>query len=231
MTPGRATPVDADQVPVLLSWSGGKDSAMTLDALNRRGIAVRALVATVTETVRRVSMHGVPESLLEEQARLIGLPLRIAWLPQEAGNEIYKERFAAALEPFRDEGVERIAFGDVHLADVRDWREAFMRERGMKSEFPIWGESTRGLVERFIALGAKAWITCVDPAQLPPDFAGRPLDRDTLRDFPGGADPGGENGEYHSFVWDGPWFRAPVGCRPGRRVDRGGFRFCDLEAA
>lgn len=202
---------------------------MTLHALQQSGVEVRALVATVTEEYRRVSMHGVPVTLLAEQARNIGIRLEIAWLPRRASNEIYRERFAGALAPFREEGCTRVAYGDIHLADVRRWREAFMGELGFAALFPLWGQSPPRLVERFVDLGARAWITCVDPARLPPEFAGRPLDRETLDAFPAGADPCGENGEYHSFVWDGPWLSAPVACRPGRRVQRDGFRFCDLE--
>lgn len=231
MTPGGAKPVDADQDAVVLSWSGGKDSALTLEALRAGGIRVRALLATVTEDVRRVSMHGVREDLLVQQARAVGVPLAVAYLPRAADNETYKERFGGALRAFREEGIEGVAFGDIHLADVREWREAFMAEIGLRAVFPIWGDSPRALVDRFIGLGGRAWVTCVDPEQLSPDFAGRPLDADTLRDFPEGADPGGENGEYHSFVWDGPWLAEPVDCRPGRRVERDGFVFCDLEPA
>lgn len=225
------TTIDANQAPVVLSWSGGKDSAMALDALQSGGIEVRALLATVTEDVRRVSMHGVREDLLREQARAIGLPLAVAYLPREAGNDIYKDRFGEALSHLRDEGVRQVAFGDIHLADVRAWREGFMAELGMAARFPIWGRSPRQVVEAFIGLGARAWITCVDPEQLDPGFAGRALDRQTLDRFPPGADPCGENGEYHSFVWDGPWLNAPVACRPAGRVRRGGFEFCELERA
>lgn len=204
---------------------------MTLDALRNAGVEVRYLLATVTEEVRRVSMHGVRIDLLRAQAAAIGLPLEIAWLPRQASNDIYKERFAAALEPFIRDGGHRVAFGDVHLADVRQWRKEFMGELALQAEFPIWQQPTPELVERFLACGARAWITCVDPAQLSPAFAGRALDRETLRAFPEGADPGGENGEYHSFVWDGPWLADPVACRPGERVERDGFVFCDLEPA
>lgn len=220
---------DRDQGPVVLSWSGGKDSAMTLDALQSEGAEVRALLATVTEGVRRVSMHGVREHLLREQARAVGLPLVIAYLPREASNEIYKGRFSGALAPLRDAGVRDVAFGDIHLADVREWRETFMEELGLGARFPIWGQEPEDVVDRFIGCGARAWITCVDPDQLDPGFAGCALDRETLGRFPPGADPCGENGEYHSFVWDGPWLAAPVSCRPARRVRRSGFEFCELE--
>lgn len=202
---------------------------MALGALHAAGAEVCALLATVTEGVRRVSMHGVRESLLREQARSVGLPLAVARLPQRASNEIYKDRFAAALAPFRKEGVRGVAFGDIHLGDVRAWRESFMDELGVAARFPIWGRCPVGVVEEFMDLGGRAWITCVDPEQLDPGFAGRPLNRRTLDDFPAGADPCGENGEYHSFVWDGPWLAAPVACRPGRRLRRGGFEFCDLD--
>lgn len=204
---------------------------MTLDALQSGGIEVRALLATVTEEVRRVSMHGVREVLLREQARAVGLPLVVAYLPQQASNDIYKDRFAEALSHPRGEGVRQVAFGDIHLADVRAWREDFMAELGMAARFPIWGHDPEDIVNRFVGLGARAWITCVDPQQLDPGFAGCALDRRTLDRFPPGADPCGENGEYHSFVWDGPWLSAPVACRPGGRVRRGGFEFCELERA
>lgn len=229
MTTGRNQAVDADQGPVVLSWSGGKDSAMTLGALRDSGVEVSALLVTVNGDAGRVSMHGVREGLLRDQARSIGLPLAIARLPQEADNAEYKARFGEALAPWRDAGVRQVAFGDLYLADVRAWRESFMEELRMTARFPLWGHSTRTLVDRFLALDARAWITCVDPAQLDPAFAGCPLDRSTLERFPPGADPAGENGEYHTFVWDGPWLSAPVPCRPGRRVMRGGFAFCELE--
>lgn len=227
MTPPADRTIDTDQSPVVLSWSGGKDSAMALHALVGSGVEVRALLVTLAGEKRRVSMHGVPEDLVREQARAAGLPLAVAHMPEAAPNDVYRRCFAEALAPFRD--VARVAFGDLHLADVRAWREAFMAELGVSAVFPIWGRQTRHLVADFIALGGRAWITCVDPSRLAPAFAGRPLDAATLEALPEGVDPAGENGEFHTFVWDGPWLQRPVACRPAGRFQQGGFAYCDLE--
>jgi len=219
--------------PVLLSWSGGKDSVLALHALQKApGIEVAGLVTTVTEEYDRISMHGVRRALLERQAEAAGLPLHIVWIPPDCRNEIYEERMAAALAPHRERGIRRVAFGDLFLEDIRAYRERKLASAGMEALFPIWGRDTAALAQDFIAQRFAAVLVCVDTHSLDAAFAGRAFDESLLRDLPPGVDPCGENGEFHTFVHAGPIFSAPIHVRIGvqeTRLER--FRYCDLEAA
>jgi len=210
----------------VISWSGGKDAMMCLHRLREAGEAVTALVATVGEDDGWVTGQGVPEALLRRQARALGLPLEVARLPTSPSNELYKERVG---QVFLGAGAARVAFGDLYLADIRRWREDFLGAIGVEAVFPLWGKDTAALIGEFQALGYRAWITAVDTGRLGAAFAGRPLDESTVAALPGGVDPCGENGEFHSFVFDGPGFAGPVGCRPGRPRRRGGMVFCPPE--
>ena len=214
---------------MVLSWSGGKDSALALDVLRAGATPVSGLLTTVTDGVERVSMHGVRRTLVHAQAAALGLPVHEVRLSQASSNAEYDRAMAGALARLRDEGVDRIAFGDLHLAEVRAYRESRLTGSGVTPLFPVWGEDTATFVGAFVEVGYRAVVVCVDGEQLDPAFCGRELDERFLADLPADVDPAGENGEYHTFVYDGPPFPAPIAWRPGEQVTRGGrFRYQDL---
>ena len=214
---------------VLFCWSGGKDSAMALHALQlAKGHRVTALLTTVTEEYDRISMHGVRRVLLERQAESIGLPLHAVLIPPQCINDIYEARMKEALSEHLARGVQRVAFGDIFLEDLRLYRERNLAQLGMEAVFPIWKRDTRELALEFLRLRFQAIAVCVDPRVLDSSFAGRVLDESFFTDLPTGADPCGENGEFHTFVFDGPIFRTPVRFATGEKVLREGFWFCDL---
>jgi uncharacterized protein (TIGR00290 family) len=213
----------------LLAWSSGKDSAWTLHALSRSaGVEVAGLLTTVNAAYDRVAMHGVRRALLEEQARAAGLPLWPVPIPSPCPNEVYEAAMAEVLQRARREGMEAVAFGDLFLEEVRRYRERQMDGSGFELLFPLWGRPTAALAEEMIEGGLRAVITCVDPRALPPTFAGRDFDRALLQSLPASVDPCGENGEFHTFAWDGPMFTRAVRVRPGEVVTRDGFVFADL---
>src|SRR5580658_6315212 len=215
--------------PILFCWSGGKDSAMALHTLlQQHDVQIAALLTTVTEGYERISMHGVRRELLERQAQSIGLPLHEVRIPQQCGNPIYEARMEEALRVYREKGVRRVAFGDIYLEDLRAYREKNLARIGMTALFPIWKRDTRELIRSFHASRFRAVIVCVDSKVLDPRFAGRELDESVFRDLPPHADPCGENGEFHTFVFDGPIFQSPIHVRTGEVVSRDGFVFCDL---
>ncbi len=214
---------------MVVSWSGGKDSALALHALQADPtVRIQALLTTVTDQYDRISMHGVRRQLLSTQAAAIGLPLTEAHIPPAASNAMYEEVFSAALAQHQARGVRRVAFGDLFLADIRAYRERQLAARGMTGLFPLWALDTRELAVQFIELGFQAVLACVDAAKLDASFAGRPFDHSLLRDLPAGVDPCGENGEFHTFVTDGPIFKWPVLYTTGMSVHRDGYTFCDL---
>ena len=215
--------------PILLSWSGGKDSALALHTLQQTpGVEVTGLLTTVTEDYDRISMHGVRRTLLERQAAEAGLPLHVVLIPRECTNEQYEERMTATLRGIRDAGVRRVAFGDLFLEEIRAYRESRLAAFGMEALFPLWGRPTADLARDFLVLGFAAILVCVDTQALAPTFTGRAFDNGLLRDLPPGVDPCGENGEFHTFVHAGPIFRASIPIRIGEREDRGRFVYCDL---
>jgi uncharacterized protein (TIGR00290 family) len=214
---------------VLFCWSGGKDSAMALHALqSANGHRVVALLTTVTEAYDRISMHGVRRVLLERQAASIGLPLHAVLIPPQCVNATYEARMKEALNEHLLRGVQRVAFGDIFLEDLRVYREKNLAQLGMRALFPIWKRDTRELAGDFVRLRFQAIAVCIDPRVLDVSFAGRVLDESFFADLPAGVDPCGENGEFHTFVFDGPILRTPVRFVPGERVLRDGFCFCDL---
>jgi uncharacterized protein (TIGR00290 family) len=213
---------------VLLAWSSGKDSAFALHVLRAQGAEVVGLLTTVNEAFERVAMHAVRLGLLRDQAEAVELPLTLVRIPSPCPNEAYEAAMSAAMAEARERGITAVAFGDLFLEDVRRYREERLAGTGLRPLFPLWGRPTRALAEEMIALGQKAVLTCVDPRTLPPDFAGRAFDAALLAELPDGVDPCGENGEFHSFAWDGPAFRRPVPVRPGEVVERDGFVFADL---
>lgn len=215
--------------PVLFCWSGGKDSCLALHELRRDPLReVVALLTTVTEGYDRISMHGVRRVLLERQAAALGLPLEIVTIPPQCVNTEYESRMEAMLSTWKKRGVTEVAFGDIFLEDLREYREKNLARVGMKTLFPVWKRPTHKLAREFIALGFRAVTVCVDPKILNESFVGREIDADFLATLPAAADPCGENGEFHSFVYDGPGFSAPVKFTLGEKVLRDGFYFCDL---
>ena len=214
---------------ILFCWSGGKDSAMALHALlQRNDLDIAALLTTVTEGYERISMHGVRRELLQRQAQSIGLPLHEVRIPPQCINPIYEARMEEALRVHLEKGVRKVAFGDIFLEDLRSYREKNLARIGMTGIFPIWKRDTRELVRFFHANKFRAIAVCVDPKILAPTFAGRELDESFFHDLPPHADPCGENGEFHTFVFDGPIFKSPISVRTGEAVNRDGFVFCDL---
>jgi uncharacterized protein (TIGR00290 family) len=216
-------------VRVLVSWSTGKDSAWCLHTLRAAsGVEVVGLLATVNEAYSRVAMHGVRYELLQAQSAAVGLPLVVVRLPSVCSNATYDAAMEEVMTRARDEGVEAVAFGDLFLEDVRRYREERLGRVGMAALFPLWGQPTRALAEEMIVAGLRARLTCVDPRALPAAFAGREFDHAFLGELPAGVDPCGENGEFHSFAWDGPMLARPIGVQMGEVVLRDGFVFADL---
>ena len=213
---------------VALSWSGGKDSALTLWALRRQALQPEALITTVTEGFDRISIHGVRRELLARQVEALGIPLVEVVIPPACVNEIYEARMTGAFgsPPLSD--VEAVAFGDLFLEDVRAYREARLAPAGKRGLFPLWGRDTGELAREFIAIGFEAIIVCLDPRALDPSLAGRAYDERLLAELPARVDSCGENGEFHTFVYAGPIFAAPIACETGEVVERDGFVFCDL---
>ena len=211
-----------------LAWSGGKDSALALQALRRDGVEVAALMTTVTEGYERVSMHGVRRELLRRQAEATGLPLVEVAIPPECTNATYEARMARAFTQPPLDALGFVAFGDLFLEDVRAYREERLALAGRRGVFPLWGRDTTELAREFVRDGFEAFVCCLDPGRLDPGLAGRAYDERLLDELPDDVDPCGENGEFHTFVHTGPVFAEPVPCRTGEVVERGGFVFCDL---
>jgi len=214
---------------ILLSWSGGKDSSLTLYELQGTGrYQIASLLTTVTEGYDRISMHGVCTILLERQAESLGLPLHKIYISKTCVNQEYESKMGEALAIHQNNGVECVAFGDIFLEDLRKYREENLAKQGMKGLFPIWRRDTRELVRTFIQLGFQAIVVCVDSKVLGPSFAGKLIDYDFLKRLPDPIDPCGENGEFHSFVFDGPIFGEEIKFAVGEVVLRDSFYFCDL---
>jgi uncharacterized protein (TIGR00290 family) len=216
---------------VLLSWSSGKDSAWTLHTLRQeQDVELVGLLTTFNDAFDRVAMHAVRRSLAEAQALAAGLPLWSVPLPWPCSNEQYAALMSEVIARAVREGVTHVAFGDLFLEDVRDYRIRQLEGTGVSPLFPIWSskERTPELARRMQAAGIKAVITCVDPKQLDRSFLGREFDAALLGDLPASVDPCGEKGEFHTFCYSGPMFKAPLVVTRGERVEREGFHFIDL---
>jgi uncharacterized protein (TIGR00290 family) len=212
-----------------MSWSGGKDSCVALRELRRsNAYGVAALVTTVTRDYERISMHGVRRVLLERQAASLGLPLHEVFISKDATNQEYEAKMEEAFSVYRERGISRVAFGDLFLEDVRAYRDQFLARHDMRALYPVWGRDTNDLIREFIGLGFKAVVTCVDGKVLDSSFAGMMIDEDFLSALPTHVDPCGENGEFHTFVFDGPIFKVAVRLSVGEKVERDSFWFCDL---
>jgi uncharacterized protein (TIGR00290 family) len=215
--------------PLVVAWSSGKDSALALQKILETDIYQVTLLTTVTEDYERISMHGVREQLLHVQAESLGLPIDIVTIPKRCSDEEYRRRMESAMLRHHTGGARSVVFGDIFLEGIREYREENLARIGMKPVFPLWQVDTRELSRTFIDAGFQAVITCVDTQALPPSFTGRLYDQSLVADLPAEADPCGERGEFHSFVFDGPIFSKPVEFRRGEvvlRDDR--FSFCDL---
>jgi len=201
---------------ILLSWSSGKDSAWALHLLNQQYPGtVSALLTTVNEAMDRVAMHGVRRSVLEAQARTAGLPLHVVNLPHPCPNDVYEAQMRAAIAEATANGFTHAAFGDLFLEDIRRYREEKLAGTGLEPLFPVWGIPTGELAEQMIDGGLRARLACVDTRRLDAGFAGREFDRFLLRDLPPDVDPCGERGEFHSCVYAGPMFKAPIALEAG----------------
>jgi len=212
-----------------LSWSSGKDSAWALNTLREQDeVEVVGLLTTLNEEADRVAMHAVRRTLLQAQADAAGLPLIAIDLPSPCSNEVYEERMKGAVAQAHEAEVEVMAFGDLFLEDVRDYRVKRMEGTGIEPIFPLWGEPTDELARGMVDGGLKAWITCVDPTQLDPSFAGRHWDHALLDELPEGVDPCGEKGESHTFCYAAPCFAQLIAVTLGEVVERDGFVFADL---
>jgi len=214
-----------------LSWSSGKDSAWSLEVIRRQGeFDVQALLTTINAEFQRVAMHAVRESLLQAQAESAGLPLVTVPIPYPCPNGAYEQAMAAAMQRALAEGVTHMIFGDLFLEDIRRYREEKLAGTGITPVFPLWGLDTCRLANEMVEGGLRALLTCVDPGKLDASFAGRLFDAQLLADLPAEVDPCGENGEFHTFAFEGPMFRAPIAVERGVVVERDGFVFADALA-
>jgi uncharacterized protein (TIGR00290 family) len=239
MSSSQSSPVVKEKI--VFCWSGGKDSALALHRLRQDPrYEIASLLTTCNEDFQRVSMHGVRISLAQRQAQSIGLPLDVIYLSRQTSNGEYQAKMSDYLLSRKREGVIGMAFGDIFLEDLKRWREANLATIGMRGVFPLWREDTALLIEEFLSLGFASITCCVDDAYLDESSVGRLIDRDFIAALPRGVDPCGENGEFHSFAFDGPIFKEAVTFTIGQKVYRPieepqpaasstkGFWFCDL---
>jgi uncharacterized protein (TIGR00290 family) len=215
--------------PIVVSWSGGKDSALALHEIRSSGAyEVAALLTTITEGTECVSMHCVRRELIARQTEALGVPLREIRIPPFPSNEVYEARMQSVLEEYRAQGVRTVGFGDLFLADIRRYRETSLGRLGMHGLYPIWQRDTATLAREFVNLGFRALLVCVDMRAIDRSFCGRAFDHPLLDELPGTVDPCGENGEFHTFVFDGPGFASTVAFTPGAVREESPFAFCDL---
>lgn len=225
----------------IFNWSGGKDSALALyHILGEREYDIKSLVTTINTEKERISMHGVRKVLLEQQAKSIGLPLHQVLLPEAPNMEEYNEQMKSMLEEFKGQGISHSIFGDIFLEDLKNYRDEKLSQVGMTGYYPLWEIDTYKLFNEFITLGFRAVIVCTNAKYLDESFLGRELDHDFLNTLPANVDPCGENGEYHTFVFDGPIFDKPIEFTKGEKVFKSyesnkdtshdtGFWYLDLE--
>ncbi|HYX26933.1 MAG TPA: hypothetical protein VE863_00095 [Pyrinomonadaceae bacterium] len=213
----------------ILSWSSGKDSAWSLHLLRRDpDLEVVGLITTVNQRYQRVAIHAVRFELLQRQAEAAGLPLHIVDLPSPCTNEQYEAALGKFVEWAQQAGIECLAFGDLFLEDIKEYRAAKLAGTGIAPLHPLWQLPTAELANEMIAAGLRAIITSVDPRQLPASFAGREFNQQFLKDLPAGVDPCGERGEFHTFVFEGPMFSKPIEIEPGEVTERDGFVYADV---
>ena len=209
------------QQSAIFNWSGGKDSALALYKTLQSGhYAVQTLLTTISEPYQRISMHGVRTALLDRQTAALGLPCRKLQLPETPTMAAYEQLMASTMHELQRDGATAAIFGDIFLEDLRQYRETKLAELGMQAVFPLWGVPTGELIREFIGLGFKTITTCVNEKFLDQSFVGRVIDEEFLRDLPANVDPCGENGEFHTFVFDGPLFSQPIPFEKGEIVYR-----------
>ena len=214
---------------IVLSWSGGINSVLMLHRLLEQGESeILALVTTVLAGESKIAMHEVPQNLLEAQACALGFPLYTLELPRDAANAVYEEKFGGLLQRLKRRNVDSIAFGDIFLEDIRAYRESILDKIGVQPLFPLWNIDSRTLVGEFMELGFKGVTVCVDSRVLDASFAGREMDSEFVKALPASVDPCGENGEFHSFVYDGPLLKDRLRFTKGKVMQRGAFYYCDL---
>lgn len=214
---------------VLVSWSGGKDSCMALyETLISGQCDVAALLTTIWSDNNQVTMHGVPLALVLRQAESLGLPLHIVYIPQGASNQIYEATMKDALSQYSPRGVETVVFGDLFLEDIREYRDQLLAQTKMRAVYPVWKRDTSQFIKEFLDAGFKALVTSVDSTKLDHSFAGRIIDGEFLAALPASVDPCGENGEFHTFVFDGPIFKETVRFTTNETVLRNGLYYCEL---
>jgi uncharacterized protein (TIGR00290 family) len=212
-----------------MSWSSGKDSAWALHLLRQNpGIEISALLTTFNAAANRVAMHAVRRDLVEAQAQRMGLPIWSIDLPWPCPNAVYEGLMRDMCGRAVEEGITAVAFGDLFLQDIRDYRERQLASTGLSPMFPVWLIPTDELARELIRAGVKAKVTCIDPRKLDASFAGREYDDEFLNNLPPGIDPCGENGEFHTFVYAAPVFSSAIGVETGERVERDGFVFADV---
>ena len=211
--------------PFLERW---KRHSLCLLEAKKANLEIAGLLTTVTRDFDRISMHGVRTELLRKQASVLDLPLYVAYIPKVSTNAIYQDSMVSVLLPLKNSGISAVLFGDLFLQDIRGYREKFLESLGMDCMFPLWGKDTRKLAYYFVERGFKAIICCVDPRKLDKKFCGREYDGSFLSDIPKDVDPCGENGEFHTFVYDGPIFREEIQVRTGEIVERDSFYFADI---
>lgn len=222
--------------PVYLSWSGGKDATLALDTLRQSSeYEVRGLLTTVNDHFQRVSMHGLRIELVEQQANALGLPIEMIRLPKEVDYEIYEQYMKSSMVKLRNSGIQGLVYGDIFLETLKQYREEMLTECGLEGIYPLWKQDTGKLAEKFISKRYRSIVISVNGTKLNDSFVGRNYDATFLNELPSGIDPCGENGEFHSFVTDGPVFNNPVAVKTGNIEERhyGGDRenrayFCDL---
>ena len=215
---------------ILFCWSGGKDSAIALYYLKKsKNFKILSLLTTVTEDYARVSMHGIRKELLQSQANSLELPLSQVLISKNRSNQEYESKMRDVLTKYQNKGISSVAFGDIFLEDLRKYREDKLSEIGMKAIFPLWKMDTKEVANSFIDLGFKAVTSCVDSKVLGKEFVGKDFDKEFLSKLPSNVDPCGENGEFHSFVYDGPIFKERIPYKLGEIVLRNEhFYYCDL---
>ncbi|MEW2920987.1 diphthine--ammonia ligase [Muricauda sp. ANG21] len=223
------------------NWSSGKDSAMALHYLLEQGnYDIDRLLTTVNAHYNRVSMHGLPRKVLESQAASVGIPLEVLEVPEKPSMEQYNDLMRSTVTQLRDYGYTHTGFGDIFLEDLKQYRENMLQPYGLTTLFPLWKKDTSELIEEFLALRFRAVIICVNNSKLDASFLGQELSRELIAEFPSNVDPCGENGEYHTFCFDGPIFKTPIPFSVGEKVFKAyddpsnssksiQFGFCDIE--
>jgi uncharacterized protein (TIGR00290 family) len=212
----------SNSLPALLNWSSGKDSMLALlHVLEDEEYEIHHLLTTVNEAYKRISQHGVRIELLERQVASLGFDLHKVWLPESIDMDTYSSIMREALSGYKNDGIRHVIYGDIFLDRVRSYREQNLSKLDLKGVFPLWKQNTSRLANKFIEAGYKAAVVCVNDQYLDRTFVGRTYDQDFLNDLPGEVDPCGENGEFHTFVWDGPLFKQPVEFNFGEIVRRG----------